>query len=266
MAESLASLLRLGLGVAVAAILILGWADAAFTAAADDPPFGLAERQLIGLGRTGKALAAAGVALVIVGIMAVIWSPVLFASRPSPLQGFGPATGGGPIYVGTDSVGQVRYAMLSNGVVEYTFNLGNTGDSPVTITGLDGQSLPELEAGSAIFPANAAAPHSGDTVLTTAPFTIQDHSSLTVTLVARLSTCSALGSVPTLQPGMSPSASMADKLWADFRNELPIGSLRIRYAGPGGGTDVADIVLPAPLDLVGNDPTACMNNQLSTAP
>jgi hypothetical protein len=268
MADSLFTVITSGVLIALGAFLAVLVADYFFVESPvpESPvPERLAPAPIDWPRRLGNLVAwVIAIGLVVAVVLGYIWSSVIWAPAPTPLQAFGPATGGGPLYVGTDSSGEVRYAMISNGVAEYTFNLENTSESAITITGLAERGAMDLAASGGLFPAGVVASHVGDAVMSTAPFAIEAHSSLTVTLIVRLVTCSAFGNVPTLGPGISPSASMAAQLWMNFRNEFGTSSLRITYQGPGGKASSAPIGLPAGLDLVGNDATACEN--LTPAP
>jgi hypothetical protein len=261
-AESLFQLVELA--VAIVAVSSFAVLVAAFGYASSIPVGSSLQRRF--WWTTHPRRAGAIVSALVVVVLSIVWAPVLFLSAgPEPLEAFGPAAGSGSIYAGTDSSGQFVYVMAKDGVLEYTFNLGNTGKSRITV--LEAASveiwISDMAAGVALLPAEKAQDAVQATVPQTKPFSIDAGSSRPVTLVVRLGRCPAFASVPTLAPGTSPSADRARGVESYFSYGGSIAELSVTYAFTDGPNRTAALQLPSNLEVMGNDSTSCLNTSPS---
>jgi hypothetical protein len=205
-----------------------------------------------------RMIGGAGGLLAALAVLAVIWSPVLTASAPPALRAFGPVTGEGPAFMGIDVNGQAIFAKRSGALIEYSFNLGNFGNSEVTVTGLESPAFFELEqVGSGLVPASQASAVAVGPKLRNVEFSIPPGGHVRVTLIARVIDCPATSSVETLGPGMSPSSSMADDLESRSNNFFGPMPLQLGYQDADGSSRVMTLELPSTLLMSGFDASSC---------
>ena len=207
MAESLVQVVELGVAIALVASLSIAVLAFSYSAARPAGPAQTAPFVPV----PGRRAVAMGAVTAIVAL-AIVWLPVLQPPPgPEPPLAFGPDSGGGPTFAGTDSAGQLVYVMAQDGVIEYTFNLGNTAATRMTI--LDASApypfVGAVATGVALVPAESAEQAALEPQPRTIPFSIDAGSSRVVTLVIRLNRCTAPAPGPTLVAGMFPSASLA---------------------------------------------------------
>ena len=174
-----------------------------------------------------------------------------------PLRAAGPATGAGPLYLGTEPATYgghdlVDFAAVPGAEISYGFALENDGPFPLTVTTLlDPTSGTTAWDSDAIFQSGrlTLAGQTGST-----RFEIAAHGFVAVTLTLHLRLCSTWPAAATLAPGQTPSAWAALDTGRGVTSSWP--AMPIRYEMLGLVHD-AQVGLPAQLGLVEQDRGGC---------
>jgi hypothetical protein len=199
------------------------------------------------------------VGLAAVAVTVVALAGIVFVGSSDPLRAAGPATGSGPLYLGTvpathGGLDNVDFAAVSGGEIQMEFSLVNTGAFPLTITGMNepinGSPMWEMDgyfASGSVVPAGQASDG------TTHRFEIQPHVSVPVVAILHLRKCTP--STPAAPaPGQTPSAWAA--VAAEAGGFTSFGSLTIVYEMLGL-THTTTLVLPANLVMIDANSVLC---------
>jgi hypothetical protein len=243
-----ATSIEYGLGMAIVLTLVLLVVDGVAvmprrSGEADEGPPRSAARQSRTSGSRRLIVAVAAVAS-IVGIG--LW---FGSGLYQPLRAFGPATGSGSAYVGTEpatfgGLDDVDFASGAGAEIRFGFTLENSGDLPVTVTGL------------ADPPWGVLAPI-GQSGATAHRFQLDPHSRVGVLLV--VPSCSSGPAAPTLAPGIVPTPLTA---LAARRKAGAIGwfaTITLSYEILGLG-HAATLQLPANVGMLGSGGGLCVGS------
>ncbi len=177
-----------------------------------------------------------------------------------PLVARGPATGAGPLYLGTAPAtyggkDAVTFAAVPGGMISVEFTLANTGDFAVKLAELRDPITGGVEWDDALFETGGLSPAGQVGGVSVQPFEIPPHSSVPVELSLVLRSCPEWSPTPTLPPDRSPSPEAAVALtgatgWTQLEN------ISFGYEKLGFG-QVSTLELPATIDLAMADRSGC---------
>lgn len=177
-----------------------------------------------------------------------------------PLRATGPAAGSGSLYIGTapatyGGTDNVVFAPDPGGDIQMEFDLANTGEFPLTITGMNDPTngSPTWED-DGYFDSGSVVAASQGSDSTFQRFEIQAHASVRVVAHLHLRQCVARAPWPMLVPGPSPSAS--DAVVAEGLGFAWFDSLTIKYEMLGLAHTSA-VELPASLVLADPNSAIC---------
>jgi hypothetical protein len=245
------------LGLAVAAVLLVGFVlleGMATPRPAVEPP----REAQAPKPRLRRGLVASWICVLLIALAV---GGCVFINAYEPLRAEGPAVGTGALYLGTAPAtyggnAALVFAEAAEGVITFQFTLTNTGEFPLTVTGmnepLNGSPMWEMDGyfqSGFIKPAGAPGPG------TPARFEIGAHSSVHVEVGLRFRPCGSSTPSATLAPGRSPSS------WAAVGavgGRLSFFNLAVVYQTLGL-TKVARVVLPSVLEMVDNSSINCPN-------
>jgi hypothetical protein len=255
MPDSLLNPIELAVGLAFVLLIAFVLFEGVKTPGPDiDPAVEAAPRKP--LPRRGLVAAASCVLL-----LALAVGGCVYANAYEPLRAEGPAVGSGALYLGTAPAtyggnAALVFAEAAEGVITFQFTLANTGEFPLTVTGmnepLNGSPMWEMDGyfqSGFIRPAGAPGPG------TPGRFEIGAHSSVHVEVGLRFRPCGSSTPSAALAPGRSPSS------WAAVGavgGRLSFFNLAVVYQTLGL-TKVARVVLPSVLEMVDNSSINCPN-------
>ncbi len=249
----------IAVGVAVAAALVIGLVlveDSARPLPESGAPAQALDLVVI-KPRSRRSLAA-GLAVVAVTVVAL--AGIVFVGSYDPLRAAGPATGSGSLYLGTapatyGGTDNVVFAAAPGGDIQMEFRLVNTGEFPLTITGMNepinGSPMWEMDG---YFASGSVAPAGQASDGTAHRFEIQAQGSVQVVATLHLRKCVPSTPGPTPVPGQTPSAWAA--VAAEGRGFVSFATLTIVYQMLGL-THASVVALPASLVLTDANSAIC---------
>jgi hypothetical protein len=177
----------------------------------------------------------------------------------NPLRAAGPPSGSGSLYLGTaptvfGGIDDIVFQTVAGGDIQMDFSLVNTGEFPVTITGmnepLNGSPMWEIDG---YFASGSVVPEGQPNDGITHRFEIQPHSAVPVVAHLRVRKCTPTASA-------SPAPEQTPSAWAAVAAEaggfVSLGSLSIVYEMLGQ-TRTTTLVLPANLVLIDANSVLC---------
>ena len=191
-------------------------------------------------------------------LLAAAASGCVFLNTYDPLRATGPATGSGPLYLGTipatyAGVDSVEFAAVSGGEMLMDFSLTNSGDLPLTIVGVANPITNTRDWQGTMFQSGRLSVAGLAQDGTAGRFEIAAHAAVPVRLTLRCA-CLEGQPTPTLAPGHSPSAAVA--LAAAGYGAMSIASLPVDYEVLGFQHS-SKVALPADLAMIAISRVPC---------